>query len=95
MKSAREKPLLTMLGIKNKEDLEKCCSDINNSSVKKRVDKLKKLNKDDVFIYDITPEEDEKYIQNTERNIARKEVLSEAKLEMTINLLKEIFPLKK
>lgn len=30
MKSAREKPLLTMLGIKNKEDLEKYCSEINN-----------------------------------------------------------------
>ena len=81
MKSAREKQLLTMLGIKNKEDLEKYCSDINNSSVKESVDKLKRLNKDDVFIYDITPEEDEKYIQNTERNIARKEVLAEAKLK--------------
>ena len=56
MKSAREKPLLTMLGIKNKEDLEKYCSEINNSSVKESVDKLKRLNKDDVFIYDITPE---------------------------------------
>ncbi len=95
MKSAREKPQLTMLEIKNKEDLEKYCSDINNSSVKESVDKLKRLNKDDVFIYDITPEEDEKYIQNTERNIARKEVLAEAKLEMTINLLKENIPIEK
>lgn len=56
MKSAREKPQLTMLEIKNKEDLEKYCSDINNSNVKESVDKLKRLNKDDVFIYDITPE---------------------------------------
>mgnify|MGYP000617085081 FL=1 len=61
-----------MIGIKNKDDLEKYCSDINSSSVKENVDKLKRLNKDDVFIYDITPEE-EKYIQNTERNIARRE----------------------
>ena len=72
MKSAREKPLLTMIGIKNTNDLEKYSSEINNSSVKESVDKLKKLNKDDVFIYDITPEE-EKYIKNTERNIARRE----------------------
>jgi len=72
MKSAREKPLLTMIGIKDKNDLEKYSSEINNSSVKESVDKLKRLNKDDVFIYDITPEE-EKYIQNTERNIARRE----------------------
>ena len=62
-----------MIGIKNKEDLEKYCSEINNSSVKESVDKLKRLNKDDVFIYDITPEEEEKYIKNTERNIARRE----------------------
>ncbi len=72
MKSAREKPLLTMIRIKDKNDLEKYSSEINNSSVKESVDKLKRLNKDDVFIYDITPEE-EKYIQNTERNIARRE----------------------
>ena len=72
MKSAREKPLLTMIGIKDTNDLEKYSSEISNSSVKESVDKLKKLNKDDVFIYDITPEE-EKYIKNTERNIARRE----------------------
>ncbi|MBS5862911.1 MAG: hypothetical protein KIC76_05885, partial [Firmicutes bacterium] len=81
MKSAREKPLLTMLGIKNKEDLEKYCSEIKNSSVKESVDKLKRLNKEDVFIYDITPEEEEKYIQNTEKNIARREGLAEGRAE--------------
>ena len=111
MKSAREKPLLTMLGIKNKEDLEKYCSEINNSSVKESVDKLKRLNKDDVFIYDITPEEEEKYIKNTERNIAKREGLKEglekglaeglksgkieAQREMTINLLNENIPIEK
>ena len=83
-----------MLGIKNKEDLEKYCSEINNSSVKESVDKLKRLNKDDVFIYDITPEEEERYIQNTERNIAKREGLVEAKLEMAINLLKENIPIE-
>ena len=38
---------------------------------------MKRLNKEDVFIYDITPEEEEKYIQNTEKNIARREGLKE------------------
>ena len=47
MKSAREKALLTMIGIKNKNDLEKYSSEINNSSVKESVDKLKRLNKDE------------------------------------------------
>ena len=90
MKSAREKPLLTMIGIKNKKDLEKYCSEINNSSVKESVDKLKRLNKDDVFIYDITPEEEEKYIQNTERNIARREGKAEGLVEAKIDIAKKL-----
>ena len=90
MKSAREKPLLTMLGIKNKKDLEKYCSEIKNSSVKESVDKLKRLNKEDVFIYDITPEEEEKYIQNTEKNIARREGLKEGELNAKVNIAKKL-----
>ena len=54
MKSAREKPLLTMLGIKNKEDLEKYCSEIKNSSVKESVDKLKILNSDGTIVKNTT-----------------------------------------
>ena len=42
---------------------------------------MKRLNKEDVFIYDITPEEEEKYIQNTEKNIARREGLAEGRAE--------------
>ena len=42
---------------------------------------MKRLNKEDVFIYDITPEEEEKYIQNTEKNIARREGLAEGLAE--------------
>jgi len=68
---------------------------------------LKRLNKEDVFIYDITPEEEEKYIKNTVRNIARREGLKEglaeglksgkieAQREMTINLLNENIPIEK
>ena len=72
---------------------------------------MKRLNKEDVFIYDIIPEEEEKYIQNTEKNIARREGLKEglekglaeglksgkieAQRKMTINLLKENIPIEK
>ena len=42
---------------------------------------MKRLNKEDVFIYHITPEEEEKYIQNTEKNIARREGLAEGLAE--------------
>ena len=48
-KGAWEKSLLTMIEIKNKDNLEKYCSDINSSSVKENVDKLKRLNKDEWY----------------------------------------------
>ncbi len=55
---------------------------------------MKRLNKEDVFIYDITPEEEEKYIQNTEKNIARreglKEGLAEGELNAKINIAKKL-----
>ena len=86
-----------MLGIKNKDDLEKYCNEIGNSSVKESVDKLKRLNKEDVFIYDITPEEEEKYIKNTVRNIARREGLEEGqkaeKEAIALKLLKANYPI--
>ena len=49
---------------------------------------MKRLNKEDVFIYDITPEEEEKYIQNTEKNIARRERLKEGELNAKVNIAK-------
>jgi len=51
---------------------------------------LKRLNKEDVFIYDITPEEEEKYIQNTEKNIARREGLAEGELNAKVNIAKKL-----
>ncbi len=51
---------------------------------------MKRLNKEDVFIYDITPEEEEKYIQNTEKNIARREGLKEGELNAKINIAKKL-----
>ena len=58
---------------------------------------MKRLNKEDVFIYDITPEEEEKYIQNTEKNIARREGLEEGqrteKESIAKKLLKANYPI--
>ena len=51
---------------------------------------MKRLNKEDVFIYDITPEEEEKYIQNTEKNIARREGLKEGELNAIVNIAKKL-----
>ena len=51
---------------------------------------MKRLNKEDVFIYDITPEEEEKYIQNTEKNIARREGLKEGELNAKVNIAKKL-----
>ena len=51
---------------------------------------MKRLNKEDVFIYDLTPEEEEKYIQNTEKNIARREGLKEGELHAKVNIAKKL-----
>ena len=52
------------------------------------MDKLKRLKKEDVFIYDITSEEEEKYLQNTMKNIAKREGHLEEKINIAKNLIK-------
>lgn len=66
-----------MIGIKDEKELEKYSIEMANSSIKESVDSLKRLNSDAVFVYDITPEEDEILIKNTIKKLARKEGLAE------------------
>lgn len=66
-----------MIGIKDEKELEKYSIEMDNSSIKESVDSLKRLNSDAVFVYDITPEEDEILIKNTIKKLARKEGLAE------------------
>ena len=101
MKIVREKPLLTMIGIKDPEELGKYSSKIVLSSIKESVDKLKILNSDKKFVYNITPEQDDILTKNTLKKIYKSEGLaegkaegkSEAQREMTINLLKNKYPI--
>ena len=101
MKIVREKPLLTMIGIKDPEELGKYSSKMVLSSIKESVDKLKILNSDKKFVYNITPEQDDILTKNTLKKIYKSEGLaegkaegkSEAQREMTINLLKNKYPI--
>ena len=101
MKIVREKPLLTMIGIKDPEELDKYSEKMAISSIKESVDKLKTLNSDKKFVYNITPEQDDILTKNTLKKIYKSEGLaegkaegkSEAKMEMTINLLKNKYPI--
>ena len=104
MKSVREKPLLTMIGIKDPEELDKYSEKMAISSIKECVDKLKTLNSDKKFVYNITPEQDDILTKNTLKKIYKSEGLAEGKAEglaegeakgkfeaqreITINLLK-------
>ena len=71
------------------------------SSIKESVDKLKTLNSDKKFVYNITPEQDDILTKNTLKKIYKSEGLaegkaegkSEAQREMTINLLKNKYPI--
>ena len=101
MKIVREKPLLTMIGIKDPEELDKYSEKMAISSIKESVDKLKTLNSDKKFVYNITPEQDDILTKNTLKKIYKAEGLaegkaegkSEAQREMTINLLKNKYPI--
>ena len=106
MKIVREKPLLTMIGIKDPEELDKYSSKMAISSIKESVDKLKTLNSDKKFVYNITPEQDDILTKNTLKKIYKSEGIAEglaegeakgkieAQREMTINLLKKNIPIK-
>ena len=70
-------PILTMIGIKDEEELEKYSKKMNNAIIKESVDSLKRLNSNAAFVYGLTPEEDEMLVRNTRDELVRREALAE------------------
>ena len=68
------------------------------SSIKESVDKLKTLNSDKKFVYDISPEEEETLEKNTLQKIAMKKGeekgIEKTNENIVINLLKKDYPIK-
>ena len=107
IESVKKAPILTMIGIKDEEELEKYSKKMNNAIIKESVDNLKRLNSDAAFVYGLTPEEDEMLVRNTRDELVRREALAEGlaegidegktigKAEIAINLLKENYPIEK
>ncbi|MBS5805704.1 MAG: hypothetical protein KIC90_00795 [Firmicutes bacterium] len=95
-----------MIGIKDPEELDKYSEKMAISSIKESVDKLKTLNSDKKFVYNITPEQDDILTKNTLKKIYKSEGIAEglaegeakgkieAQREMTINLLKNNYPIE-
>ena len=104
IESVKKAPILTMIGIKDEEELEKYSKKMNNAIIKESVDNLKRLNSDAAFVYGLTPEEDELLVRNTRDELVRREALAEGKTEglaegeakgkteIAINLLKKNYP---
>ena len=96
IESVKKAPILTMIGIKDEEELEKYSKKMNNAIIKERVDNLKRLNSDAAFVYGLTPEEDEMLVRNTRDELVRREALTEGEAEgktkIAINLLKKNYP---
>ena len=100
IESVKKAPILTMIGIKDEEELEKYSKKMNNAIIKESVDNLKRLNNDAAFVYGLTPEEDEMLVRNTRDELVRREALAEGKTEglaegktkIAINLLKKNYP---
>ena len=111
IESVMKAPILTMIGIKDEEELEKYSKKMNNAIIKESVDNLKRLNSDAAFVYGLTPEEDEMLVRNTRDELVRREALAEGKAkgkneglaegkaegkaEIATNLLKENYPIEK
>ena len=74
-------PILTMIVIKDEEELEKYSKKMNNAIIKESVDNLKRLNSDAAFVYGLTPEEDELLVRNTRDEFVRREALTEGLAE--------------
>ncbi len=91
-------PFLTMIGIKDEEELEKYSNKMNSAIIKESVDNLKRLDSDAAFVYGLTPEEDEMLVRNTRDELVRREALAEVKTkgknEIAINLLKKSYPIE-
>ena len=99
-------PILTIIGIKDEEELEKYSNKMNSAIIKESVDNLKRLNSDAAFVYGLTPEEDEMLVRNTRDELVRREALAEGKAEgldegktkgkneIAINLLKKNYPIE-
>ena len=96
IESVMKAPILTMIGIKDEEELEKYSKKMNNAIIKESVDNLKRLNSDAAFVYGLTPEEDEMLVRNTRDELVRREALTEGEAEgktkIAINLLKKNYP---
>ena len=96
IESVMKAPILTMIGIKDEEELEKYSKKMNNAIIKESVDNLKRLNNDAAFVYGLTPEEDEMLVRNTRDELVRREALTEGEAEgktkIAINLLKKNYP---
>ena len=97
IESVMKAPILTMIGIKDEEELEKYSKKMNNAIIKESVDNLKRLNSDAAFVYGLTPEEDEMLVRNTRDELVRRKTLTEGeaegKAEIAINLLKKNYPI--
>ena len=81
IESVKKAPILTMIGIKDEEELEKYSKKMNNAIIKESVDNLKRLNSDATFVYGLTPEEDELLVRNTRDEFVRREALAEGLAE--------------
>ena len=81
IESVKKAPILTMIGIKDEEELEKYSKKMNNAIIKESVDNLKRLNSDATFVYGLTPEEDELLVRNTRDEFVRREAMAEGLAE--------------
>ena len=94
--------LLTLIGLKEKKEILKYAKNVNDKDVWECVEKLMKLNNNERFVWDLTPEEDEMMLQRAREEEIRIESYNkgieqgiEKSTEQTaINMIKKNYSLE-
>ena len=73
IKEMKDKKFLTLIGINEEDELEEYVRVVDSKQIKKVVLKVQDLNENEMFIYHISPDEDEEYTRNTYMYMAEKE----------------------
>ena len=94
IKAMKDKKFLTLIGINEEDELEEYVRVVDSKQIKKVVLKVQDLNENEMFIYHISPDEDEEYTRNTYMYMAEKEGMALATLNIAENLLQKNYAIK-
>lgn len=88
-KEDMKESLLTLISLKNKEDVKRYAESVSDQDVKECANKLMILNENTIkSFWNLTPEQENKMMQNTRENIIRERPIKKEKIVVARKLAK-------